>query len=887
MKRYAFLLLVVACLATLAFSSAHATWNLNGNAVCPAAGQQYDPAIVSDGAGGAIVAWHENRNGNFDIFASRIGPTGITLWCGPVCAATGDQGNPAIVSDGAGGAIITWEDLRSGSSIDIYTQQVDSKGQTRWTNNGVAVCTAVGTQSHPAITSDGAGGGIIAWDDTRSGNEDIYAARFDYQGKRAWTLNGVALCTAANKQAYPAITSDGVGGAIVTWPDSRLGTLQIDIYARRINASGSALWTADGVGVCTAGGPQDSPVLVPDDGGGAIIAWQDRRSPNDDIYAQRINASGSAYWTANGVALCTAGFDQDLPAIVSDGASGAVVSWQDQRAGNFDIYARRVNAVGTALWTGNGVALCTAAQNQVDAAMATDGAGGAIVTWRDGRNGTDDIYAHHIDAAGNLLWMQGGSEVCLMNQEQLTPVIVAGSAGDAIVAWADQRSGTGQTYAQRLSAANGEWGNPEPTITSVVDVPNDQGRAVTVRWHEGDKTSVFYWYEVYRNDNGTWNYINTVGDNGGSNYSLTVPTLDDSTCWVPYGHQFQVRAWGELSWPDISNTVFASSHDNVAPPPPALTMQRVGGTVTLQWTPSNAPDFNMYSVYMSSIPGQPGTSYFDTAYNANYSTTFGPPFADQYWSVAVWDSHCNRSIPSNEVAFLLPNTPVGNNVTAAPYDDSGSGTHPASVTFSNVTTEGRTSLSITSTGQSLPGTFTAGDGKYYNVTTTATVNGNVEVCIQYDENALTVPEASIRLLHYDTALGLWQDITTIRDLVNNVICGTTSHLSPFVIGSWGVTAVGDDHPLKFALHDAVPNPFNPQTTIRYDVAAGGADVNITIYDVAGARVRELVNEYRAAGMWSVRWNGDDDRGQRVASGVYFYRMRAGSFVETRKMVLLK
>jgi hypothetical protein len=57
--------------------------------------------------------------------------------------------------------------------------------------------------------------------------------------------------------------------------------------------------------------------------------------------------------------------------------------------------------------------------------------------------------------------------------------------------------------------------------------------------------------------------------------------------------------------------------------------------------------------------------------------------------------------------------------------------------------------------------------------------------------------------------------------------------------------------------------------------------------VAGRRVRVLVDERRAAGSWSVQWNGDDDRGQRVASGVYFYRMRAGEFVDTKKMVLLK
>ena len=94
-------------------------------------------------------------------------------------------------------------------------------------------------------------------------------------------------------------------------------------------------------------------------------------------------------------------------------------------------------------------------------------------------------------------------------------------------------------------------------------------------------------------------------------------------------------------------------------------------------------------------------------------------------------------------------------------------------------------------------------------------------------------------------------------------------------------------PLVSGLAQNIPNPFNPITTIRYDVTVGGADVSIVVFDVAGRVVRTLVNEHRGPGAGSVQWNGDDDHGQRVASGVYFYRMRAGSFVDTKKMVLLK
>jgi hypothetical protein len=235
------------------------------------------------------------------------------------------------------------------------------------------------------------------------------------------------------------------------------------------------------------------------------------------------------------------------------------------------------------------------------------------------------------------------------------------------------------------------------------------------------------------------------------------------------------------------------------------------------------------------------------------------------------------------------NTPAGSNVSVNPSDENGNGS-PLWVTFAGITQEGLTSLVIAEVGPDLPGSFTLGDSKYYDVTTTATSTGPIYICIHYDEASLTVPEASLQMLHYDTALipPAWVDVTADLDTDANQICGWTDHLSPFVVGAGSVTAVQDKPiPNRFALHANVPNPFNPITTVSYDVPAAGGHVNIAIFDVAGRRVRTLVDEQRPAGVFSVEWKGEDDRGRQVASGVYFYRMRAGEFVETKKMVLLK
>ena len=93
-------------------------------------------------------------------------------------------------------------------------------------------------------------------------------------------------------------------------------------------------------------------------------------------------------------------------------------------------------------------------------------------------------------------------------------------------------------------------------------------------------------------------------------------------------------------------------------------------------------------------------------------------------------------------------------------------------------------------------------------------------------------------------------------------------------------------PDSISLYSAYPNPFNPTTTLRYDLPED-AQVNITIYDMMGRQVSTLVSSQQSAGYKSVQWNANNSAGQPVSAGVYLYQIRAGEFVQTRKMVLLK
>jgi len=96
-------------------------------------------------------------------------------------------------------------------------------------------------------------------------------------------------------------------------------------------------------------------------------------------------------------------------------------------------------------------------------------------------------------------------------------------------------------------------------------------------------------------------------------------------------------------------------------------------------------------------------------------------------------------------------------------------------------------------------------------------------------------------------------------------------------------------PRAFTLHQNYPNPFNPSTTIGYDIPKGDAKlpVKVFVYDIRGRLVRKLLDQEKEPGAYQISWDGHDERENRVASGVYFYIIRAGDFSSTRKMVIRK
>lgn len=409
-------------------------------AVSHAGDDQEHPEMVPDGTGKAIIVWSDQQ-----IHAQKVDKDLAFLW-GPrgvvVTSADGWQQVPRICSDGAGGVIVAWEDCRNGTdNRDIYAQRIGSSGAPAWPLNGVSLANEAGSQTSAAIVPDGAGGAIVAWvtGDYDSGTQDIRAQRIDAAGALQWAANGVPVAAAAGNQYSPTVSCDDAGGVIIAWQDSRPG--ESDISAQRLDGTGAALWAANGVAVCSTAGDQSWVTSVPDGLGGIVIAWEDTPYGSSDIYAQRVNGSGAAQWAAGGVPVAVADRTQEAPVLIADGAGGFILAWTDYRSGvDTDIYAQKITASGTAAWTANGVAVCGDVDSQRSPCLTPDGAGGAFVAWEVYRE-YYDIYAQRVNSSGVLQWGAAGVEICTLDESQWDARIVPvdGFAG-AVIAWTDFRN---------------------------------------------------------------------------------------------------------------------------------------------------------------------------------------------------------------------------------------------------------------------------------------------------------------------------------------------------------------------------------------------------------------------------------------------------------------
>ena len=1054
MRRYSVRLLVsLASLSLLCAGSALAwpTDPTHNVVVARGPGVQYSFEMATDGAGGALVAWTDSSSvTGQNIRVSRLRANGTLDPAWPVggaavCSATGEQQFPWLVSDGAGGALVIWSDRRSGTNSDVYAHHVLASGalDAGWPGDGAVVCSSPGDQTanSRSVATDGAGGAIVAWNDFRNGQWDVYAHHVTTTGvDAAWGAQGRPVCTATGTQFVTALVSDESGGGIVAWFDERSGTANADVYAMRLLADGSlaAGWTVDGVQVTSAALRQVAPAGVPDGQHGAILVWTDGRSGNSDLYCHRVLASGalSGAFAADGTALCVQPERQSSAQVVSDGAGGGIVGWYDRRDGvNTAVYAHHVKPTGVdAGWPANGLAVRIETGEWYDGqivsrrGLAPDGAGGAIATWQDFRNGQWDVYAMRVLAAGSLdpAWPVGGRAVSTAAADQGGPTAFAGTGGRSIILWGDYRNAEGlDVYGQGLTPG-GELG--VATLASGVGFPSLQRGSID--WGDydadGDLDLLMTGTDLasprcylFRNDGGTFTSIDAglpgvewssaewgdydcdgdldialAGWNGTPGIARIyrndgIYGFTDIGVNLP-GVTYASVAWGDFDYDgdldlllaglDNANVriarIYRFSNGSFSEVAVGLTGVASGDA---DWGDFDADGDLDLLLSGSALSGRLTRVYMNLANDVLYPLDLGLPGVEGMDGSLAWGDYDNdgdldillsgwdgatrhlaifrndggvfsdvdanlAGLSSGAVAWGDYDNDGDLDVIASGYGDQGGGlsriyrndggtfldAHAGlpDLFFSAVAWadwDGDGDLDPAISGAPDFGSATTAllrtDGATPNTPPTAPTNlwadrNGSYVTFHWTEStdAQTPPGGLSYNIRVGVAGGPDFPVTSMsradgfRKVVRMGNAGQGPsfglHVNPQEL-VWSVQAVdgafagspfslekpivgvaGGPVSMVEGLHAPSPNPFRAGTRLAWSLAQSGP-VELALYDPSGRRVRVLERGVRSAGPGGVTWDGRDDNGRQLPPGLYFVRLEAGAARWGGKVVLAR
>jgi len=371
------------------------------------------PAIVADSPWGATIVWEESTG----IYAQRVNFSGSPLWTsGGVQVATSGE-EPLVLHIrapnpvNAPGAFIAWGEA-------VRLAHVDGSGTLSAPGlNGISLGGSVRLPGHMRMITDDANGAIVVWANYA---KDIVGQRVN--AGLPWGSVPTLISGNVRDEGFLDTAPDGAGGAVLSWSATQLVPANGQVLAGRINSSGTTLWTSVVVDSAAVGGStyawtffELGSSIASDGAGGAIVAWSDWRNDptaagNDDIYAQRLTADGFEAWTQYGVLLppyiqgSTAPGSQRGSRTVSDGAGGAIVTYQDLGGNSWDISATRVDSFGNKLFS-NYVFTDFNQEDEVQKwpEIVFDGSGpdpsGAVIAWVDQRDG-QDIMAQKMEISG-------------------------------------------------------------------------------------------------------------------------------------------------------------------------------------------------------------------------------------------------------------------------------------------------------------------------------------------------------------------------------------------------------------------------------------------------------------------------------------------------------
>lgn len=260
---------------------------------------QIKPSIAVDNLGNVAVSWVDYRNGDTDIYLRKLDNVGEPVWASELRAnsdaGVNNQSDSIVAIDQSGNDIYTiWSDNRNGS-WDVYMAKFDTNGTRIW-GSDVKINTNVdgSNQSIPSAVIDSAGNIYIAWSDERNGvsDVDVYMQKYDSNGIKSstgvWASGDLKVNSdlTQTKQDDPSVSIDVNDNLFVTWTDERNISTASDIYLQKLDSDGNKMWPSDvRINSDLGQDAQNNPAIVTLSDGRVVIAWQDERNGDFDIYS--------------------------------------------------------------------------------------------------------------------------------------------------------------------------------------------------------------------------------------------------------------------------------------------------------------------------------------------------------------------------------------------------------------------------------------------------------------------------------------------------------------------------------------------------------------------------------------------------------------------------
>lgn len=388
-----------------------------------------------------------------------------TPWIVSTDASGFDQDNPSMSVCPDGSYIFTWRDFRQNNNPRIYAQKYDVSLHSLW-NPDFAITTS-NNQNNPDVEVDSNCNIYAVWNDDRNGNQDIYFEKYDGTPTSLW-LGSKKVDTLANSadQTFPQIVINASSThEYIAWMDTRNDGG--DIYAQKFDTNGNAVWAGEiKINSDATTAVQSRPKIKRDFRENIFYAWYDARNGNDDIFAQKYDPNGSRLWASDvKINSDTGSFSHRNPDFTTSTDDFLYFVWQDDRAGNYDIYSQKYDPQGNKIWP-NDVKINsdTGSAVQEYPVIAEDRSGDFYIVWQDTRNGTSDIYMQKINSDGVK---QIGFDVRInstLTLEQENPDIYINKNGYLVVVWQDNSNGNFDIRAA-------VYGQDPETITAVGNVP--------------------------------------------------------------------------------------------------------------------------------------------------------------------------------------------------------------------------------------------------------------------------------------------------------------------------------------------------------------------------------------------------------------------------------